>query len=107
MNIQQMMQQAKQMQNRMQDMQAELGKIEVTGQSGGGLVSVVMTCKGDVRSVKIAPDLINPSDAETLEDMVAAAVNAARIKADETMSGATRDMMKDFGLPSDFELPKF
>ena len=53
MNIQQMMSQAKQMQAKMQEMQEELSQIEVTGSAAG--ITVTMTCKGDVRSVKIAP----------------------------------------------------
>jgi DNA-binding YbaB/EbfC family protein len=107
MNIQQMMQQAQQMQKRMADVQAKLGGIEVSGQSGGGMVQVTMTCKGEMRKIAIQPDLINPADKETLEDLIVAAVNAARSKADETLASETQAMMQEFGLPPGFELPKF
>jgi DNA-binding YbaB/EbfC family protein len=105
MNIQKKMQQAQAMQARMQEMQEKLGDMEVAGSSGGGLVNVVMTCKGAVRKVKISPDVINPSDAETLEDLVMAAINAARGKADETLAEETRKMMGEFNLPEGVKLP--
>ena len=105
MNIQQMMKQAQQMQQRMQEMQAKLGTIEVTGQSGGGMVAATMTCKGEMRGIKIDPSLMNPAERETLEDLVVAAINAAKARADETMAEETRRMMQDMGLPADFKLP--
>jgi DNA-binding YbaB/EbfC family protein len=102
-----MMQQAQAMQKRMQEVQAKLGLMEVTGQSGGGMVTVVMTCKGEMRSIKILEELIVPSDKETLEDLIVAAVNAARMASDETLASETRRMMQEFGLPEDFKLPEF
>ena len=107
MNIAEMMKQAKVMQQRMEELQAQLAVTEVTGASGGGLVNVVMTCKGDVRSLKISPDIVNPADVETLEDLVMAAVNMARQNADSTMANETARMMDSMGLPPNFELPKF
>ncbi len=107
MNIADMMKQAKVMQQRMEELQAQLAVTEVEGASGGGLVSVVMTCKGDVRSLKISPEIVNPADVETLEDLVMAAVNMARQNADSTMASETARMMDGMGLPSNFELPKF
>lgn len=107
MNIQEMMKQAQMMQKRMQDMQEKLGGMEVEGQSGGGMVQVVMTCKGEMRSIRIVPDLIVPEDKDTLEDLIVAAVNAARQRADETMASETQRMMREFGLPPDFKLPEF
>ncbi|MBU0800623.1 MAG: YbaB/EbfC family nucleoid-associated protein [Alphaproteobacteria bacterium] len=105
MNIQQMMKQAQLMQQRMQELQARLADTEVTGQSGGGLVHVVMTCKGDVRKLTIAPEIINPDDKETLEDLVMAAINAARQNADQKLADDTRKMMEEFGLPPGAQLP--
>jgi DNA-binding YbaB/EbfC family protein len=105
MNIQEMMKQAKIMQQRMQEMQAKLGQMEVEGQAGGGMVSVVMTCRGEVRKVTIAPDAINPLEKEVLEDLVMAAVNLARENADNTLAGETRKMMQELGLPADAQLP--
>lgn len=105
MNIQQMMKQAQMMQTRMQELQARLAETEVAGQSGGGLVQVVMTCKGDVRKMTIAPEIINPDDKETLEDLVMAAVNAARQNGDQRLADETRKMMEEFGLPPGVQLP--
>ncbi len=105
MNIQQMMKQAQQMQVKMQEMQDKLGDMEVQGASGGGMVNVVMTCKGEVRKITINPEVIKPDDRETLEDLVMAAVNMARQKADETLADETRNMMAEFGMPGDAKLP--
>lgn len=107
MNIADMMKQAKVMQQRMEELQAQLAITEVEGVSGGGLVRIVMTCKGDVRMLKISPEIVNPADVETLEDLVMAAVNMARANADQTMAGETARMMEEMGLPANFELPKF
>jgi len=86
------MQQAQQMQETMRKAQEELANIEVTGSSGGGLVTVVMTCRHDVRKVEIDPSLIE-DDKEMIEDLIAAAVNDAVRKVEkasqEKMAGLT------------------
>lgn len=105
MNIQQMMKQAQVMQQRMEQLQDRLGDMEVEGASGGGLVTVVMTCKGEVRNVSIKAEVINPSDKETLEDLVMAAMNMAKQRADTTMADETRKMMAEMGMPADMKLP--
>jgi DNA-binding YbaB/EbfC family protein len=105
MNMQQMMKQAQVMQTRIQEMQERLSEMEVEGVSGGGMVSITMTCKGEVRAVSISPDVINPQDPETLEDLVMAAANMARQKADQTMADQTRQVMADMGMPGDVKLP--
>ncbi len=71
-----LMKQAQQMQGRMQKVQEEIAAIEVTGQAGGGMVTVVMTGRHDVRRVKIDPSLLQ-DDKDMLEDLMAAAVNDA------------------------------
>jgi DNA-binding YbaB/EbfC family protein len=76
------MKQAQAMQENMKKAQEELASIEVTGNAGGGMVAVVMTCRHDVRKVTIDPDLMN-DDKEMLEDLVAAAVNDAVRKVEE------------------------
>lgn len=87
-----MMQQAQRMQEDMQKAQAELANIEVTGNAGGGMVSVTMTCRHDVRKVTIDPSLME-DDKEMLEDLLAAAVNDAVRNVEqatqEKMSGIT------------------
>jgi len=92
------MKQAQQMQENLRKAQAELANIEVTGSAGGGLVSVVMTCRHDVKRVMIDPSLLQ-DDKEMLEDLVAAAVNDAVRKVEDTTQ------QKMAGLTSGFNLP--
>jgi DNA-binding YbaB/EbfC family protein len=98
-----MMKQAQQMQANMQKAQEELATIEVEGQSGAGMVKVLMTCKHDVRRVSIDASVMD--DKEMLEDLIAAAVNDAvrRVEAtaQEKMSGFTAGLQ----LPPGFKLP--
>lgn len=105
MDMQQIMQQAQQMQEKMQQLQDQLADVEVHGQAGGGMVKVTMTCKGDVVSIKIDPSVIDPSDAEMLEDLVKAAINDAKNKIDETIASETQKMMQDMGLPAGMQMP--
>lgn len=100
MNIQKMMQQAKQMQDKMQVLQEKLADVEVEGQSGGGVVQVVITCKGETRSISIDESLIVASEKDMLEDLIKAALNDAKSKADETMAEETQKMMSEMGLPA-------
>ena len=98
------MKQAQAMQQKMQDAQEELAKTEVDASAGGGLVTVTMTCRHDVRKVNIDDDLLS-EDKAVLEDLVAAAVNDAVRKVESTtqekMSGLTAGM----GLPAGMNLP--
>ncbi|MGE5829594.1 MAG: YbaB/EbfC family nucleoid-associated protein [Micromonosporaceae bacterium] len=82
-NLQKIMKQAQQMQQQLAAAQAELAETEVTGTSGGGLVTVTMTAAGEFRSVKIDPTVVDPEDVETLEDLVLAAVHNAAAQAHE------------------------
>ncbi len=99
-----LMKQAQKMQENMQKAQEELANMEVNGEAGGGLVSVVMTGRHDLRRVNIDPSLME-EDKEMLEDLLAAAVNDAvrKIEAEtkERMSGMTAGM----GLPPGMKLP--
>ena len=83
MNIQQMMKQAQQMQDRMQKQMAEL-RVEAT--SGGGMVTVVMNGAKQVQSLKIDPEAVSKEDVEMLQDLIVAAINDAHRKADEELS---------------------
>ncbi|MCE5388121.1 MAG: YbaB/EbfC family nucleoid-associated protein [Acidithiobacillus sp.] len=78
------MKQAQQMQERLQKTQEELAQVEVQGRAGGGLVEVTMTCRNDVRRVRIDPSLLADGDQEMLEDLVAAAMNDALRNAEKT-----------------------
>ena len=79
-----LMRQAQKMQEQMQAKQEELGNTEYTGTASGGLVTVVMTGKHQITSLTIKPEAVDPDDIEMLEDLVAAAVNDAVRKVDET-----------------------
>ena len=101
-----LMKQAQAMQENMQKAQAELADLEVTGEAGGGMVSLVMTCRHDVKSVNIDAELLGDvDDKEVLEDLIAAAVNDAVRKAEkaqqEKMSGLTGGM----DLPAGMKMP--
>ena len=93
-----LMKQAQQMQDNMKKMQEQLAQIEVEGQSGAGLVKVVMTCKNDVKRVTIDPSLL-ADDKDLLEDLVAAAFNDAVRKAEATTQEKMGSMTSGLPLP--------
>ncbi|MGE5130787.1 MAG: YbaB/EbfC family nucleoid-associated protein [Sphingomonadaceae bacterium] len=103
-NIGQLMKQAQMMQQNMQRMQEELANHEVEGQSGAGLVKIVMTCKHDVKRVAIDPSLVG-DDKEMLEDLVAAAFNDAARKVEAAVAEKMSGMTAGLGLPPGFKLP--
>ena len=94
-----MMKQAAQLQSKMQAMQDELGQLEVEGISGGGLVSVRMTAKMEVKAVKIDPSLIKSDEGEILEDLLVTALGDARRKAEAAMQEKMASMTGGLGLP--------
>jgi DNA-binding YbaB/EbfC family protein len=104
-NLGAMMKQAQQMQSKMAEMQAALEQAEVTGQSGGGMVSIVMTAKGEPKRVKIDPSLVNPAEVEVLEDLIAAALRDARGKADAHVAEEMSKVTGGMNLPAGFKLP--
>ena len=103
-NIGQLMKQAQMMQENMRRMQEQLASVEVEGQSGAGLVKVVMTCKHDVKRVSIDPSLVG-DDKEMLEDLVAAAFNDAARRVEATVAEKMGGMTAGLGLPPGFKLP--
>ena len=102
--LSQLMRQAQQMQENMQKAQQELASTEVEGQSGGGMVKVRMTCKYDVRSVDIEPQLLG-EDKSMLEDLVAAAVNDANRKVEVTVQEKLSAVTGGLALPEGLKLP--
>ena len=101
-NMQQIMKQAQKMQAQVAQAQAELAAAELTGSAGGGLVSVVMTGLGEVKSVRIDPKAVDPDDVESLEDLVLAAIrNAAEAQREltETKMGSATGGLGGLGLP--------
>ena len=100
-----LMKQAQAMQENMKKAQDELGNIEVSGESGAGLVKVTMTCKHEVRRVIIDPSLL-ADDKDMLEDLVAAAFNAALRKAEETSNEKMGKISAGMpGLPGGMKFP--
>ncbi len=97
------LQQAQEMQGRLQSVQQELQQKTVVGTSGGGMVTVEADGRGQVRRVKIDPSVVNPADVEMLEDLVLAAVTETQRKASQV---AQEEMGKiTGGLPLPFKLP--
>ena len=99
-----LMKQAQQMQENMRKLQEQLAGVEVEGQSGAGLVKVVMTCKHDVKRVSIDPSLLG-DDKDMLEDLVAAAFNDAVRRAEATTQERMAGLTAGMGLPAGFKLP--
>lgn len=99
-----LMKQAQEMQEKMKQAQEELANLEVTGESGAGLVKVTMTGRHDVRRIKIDDSLVN-DDKEMLEDLVAAAVNDAVRKIEANNKDNMVDMTAGLKLPPGFKLP--
>lgn len=99
-----MMKQAQQMQEKMQKLQEEAAAAEVLGESGAGMVKVLMTGRHDVRKVTLDPSLLN-EDKEILEDLLAAAVNDAVRKVEAKTSSVMGDLMSGIQLPPGFKMP--
>ena len=99
-----LMKQAQAMQDNMKKAQEQLALIEVEGQSGAGLVKVVMTCKNDVKRVTIDPSLLG-DDKDMLEDLVAAAFNDAVRKAETTSAEKMNSLTAGLPLPPGFKMP--
>src|SRR5471032_2234050 len=99
-----LMKQAQAMQDNMKKMQEQLALIEVEGQSGAGMVKVVMTCKNDVKRVVIDPSLL-ADDKDMLEDLVAAAFNDAVRKAEATAAEKLGGLTSGMNLPAGFKMP--
>jgi|TARA_B110000305_G_scaffold221743_1_gene264752 nucleoid-associated protein EbfC len=99
-----LMKQAQQMQEKVQDIQAQLAKAEVTGESGAGMVKVVMTGRHDVKRVQIDPSLLT-EDKEILEDLLAAAVNDAVRRVENNQKDKMSALTGGMSLPAGFKLP--
>ncbi len=98
-----LMKQAQQMQANMEKMQEQLASIEVEGQAGAGMVKVTMTCRHDVKRVTIDPSVMD--DREMLEDLIAAAVNDAVRRAEQTSQEKMAGFTAGLNLPPGLKLP--
>lgn len=103
-NLGNMMKQAQMVQENMRQMQEKLANIEVEGQSGAGMVKVIMTCRHDVKRVSIDSSLMS-DDKEMLEDLVAAAFNDAVRRVESTSQEKMAELTSGLGLPPGFKLP--
>lgn len=103
-NLTDMMKQARELQSKMAAAQEELEKLEIEGSSGGGLVRVTLTGKGAMTGVKIDPSLFNPDEAEILEDLLTAAHNDAKTKAEAAVAEKMKSLTGGLPLPPGFNL---
>jgi DNA-binding YbaB/EbfC family protein len=104
MNIMQMMKQAQQLQSKMEAMQAELEGIEVEGQSGGGLVRVTLSAKFSLKAIRIDPSLLKTDEGEILEDLILAAHQDAKSKAERIMQEKMQEVTGGLPLPPGLKL---
>ena len=102
--IGQLMKQAQQMQADMQKAQEEMAKLTVTGESGGGMVKVTMTCKHEIRSLDI-DDTVFGDDKDMLEDLIIAAFNDAIRRVEQTVQEKFSGMASGLNLPAGLKLP--
>lgn len=100
-----LMKKAQEMQARMADMQAEMENMLVEGQSGGGMVKVTLTAKGMMKAVAIDPSLLKEDEKEIVEDLIIAAHEDARKKAENVMAEKMKDMTAGLPLPPGMKLP--
>lgn len=103
-NMNELMKQAQAMQEKMQKMQEDVAKLEVTGESGAGMVKVVMNGRHDVRSVTIDSSLL-AEDKEILEDLIAAAINDAVRKVESTSQEQMQKLTGGLQMPPGFKMP--
>ncbi|MCB1424388.1 MAG: YbaB/EbfC family nucleoid-associated protein [Zhengella sp.] len=100
-----LMSKAKEMQARMQALQEEMASITADGQSGGGLVTVTLSGKGEMRGLKIDPSLFREDDVEILEDLILAAHNEAKAKVEQVMAEKTQELTAGLPIPPGMKLP--
>ncbi len=106
-SLEELMNAARNVQEQMARAQAQLDQIEVEGASGGGLVTVRATARGAVRGVAIDPSLLTADSKEMLEDLIVAAFNDAKHKADQAGSAEMGKLTAGMQLPPGFKLPEF
>lgn len=105
MDIMGMMKKAQAMQAKLQEAQDELGRLEVEGASGGGMVTIAMTAKGELKAVRIDPSLMVPTDKEMLEDLIMAAFADAKVKADRLAAEKMQSLTAGLPLPPGMKMP--
>jgi DNA-binding YbaB/EbfC family protein len=99
-----LMKQAQAMQQKLQDAQVELENLEVDGSAGGGVVTVKVSGKGNLKAINIDPSLMNPDEKEILEDLIVAAMSDARAKAERVAQERMASITKGLPLPPGLKL---
>ncbi|MDT0681180.1 YbaB/EbfC family nucleoid-associated protein [Roseicyclus sp. F158] len=100
-----MMKQAQEMQGRVTEVQERLEEMEVTGESGAGLVKATCTAKGKLTGLDIDPSIFNPDEKEVVEDLILAAIKDAQSRAKETSKEEMEKVTSELGLPPGMNLP--
>ena len=103
-DLMKMMKQVQDIQGRMQQMQEELAALQVEGRSGGGLVRVTLNGKMEARAVKLDPSLVKPEDTEMLEDLILAAFQDAKAKAEAALQEKMQEVTGGLPLPPGLKL---
>lgn len=104
-NLGNLMKQAQQMQAKMGEMQGKLAEMEVTGAAGGGMLEVTLNGKFELRKIRIDKALVDPDDVEVLEDLIVAAFNDAKVKAEAAMQEEMAKITGGLNLPAGIKLP--
>jgi len=104
-NLGNLMKQAQAMQQKMAEMQEKMAQTEFEGQAGAGMVKATVSGKGEIKRIKIEPSAVDPADVGLLEDLIVAACNDARGKAEAMMAEESQKLMGGLGLPPGFNLP--
>jgi len=104
-NLGNLMKQAQDMQKKMGEMQAKMQEMEISGSSGGGMVEVIINGKGEMRRLTIDKSIVDPEDKEMIEDLVVAAYNDAKAKAEEVMQAEMAQVTGGLKLPPGMNLP--
>ena len=104
-NFSDMMKKAQEMQKKMQEMQESLSNLEVEGTSGGGIVKIIMNCKNEVKKIDIDPSIIKNDEKEVMEDLIIAALNDAKSKAEEKSQDKMKELTGGLGLPPGMKMP--
>ena len=104
-NFKDMMKKAQEMQKKMQEIQDSLSNLEVEGTSGGGIVKIIMNCKNEVKKIDIDPSIIKIDEKEVMEDLIIAALNDAKSKAEEKSQEEMKKLTGGLGLPPRMKMP--
>ncbi len=104
-NFGNMMKQAQQLQKKMSEVQEKLNQIEVEGKSGGGLVKVLASAKGEIKNISIDESLLKPEEKEILEDLITAAINDSKQKAEIASQEEMKSVTGGISLPPGMKFP--